>query len=60
MTHNGDFDSFEVFGRKLPCTELRLWLAAVLDAPAPARCDSVAIAGQFKQLLNTPDLIRNP
>ena len=46
VTHNGDFHSFELFGRRLSCVELMAWLAMVLDAPAPARCDSVAIAGE--------------
>ena len=46
VTHNGDFHSYELFGRRLSCVELMAWLAVVLDAPAPARCDSVAIAGE--------------
>ncbi|KAL0031273.1 hypothetical protein WJX77_012514 [Trebouxia sp. C0004] len=45
VTHNGDFESYELFGRKKTCAEVMAWLSAVLHVPAPADCDSVAIAG---------------
>ena len=47
VTHNGDFECYELFGRKKTCAEVMAWLSAVLHVPAPADCDSVAIAGSF-------------
>ena len=46
VTHNGDFESFELFGRKKSSAEMMTWLSAVLHVPSPASCDSVAIAGE--------------
>ena len=45
VTHNGDFECYELFGRKKTCAEVMAWLSAVLHVPPPADCDSVAIAG---------------
>ena len=50
VTHNGDFESFELFGQKKSCTEMMTWLSAVLHVPSPASCDSVAIAGESKHV----------
>ena len=47
VTHNGDFECYELFGRKKTCAEVMAWLSAVLHVPAPAECDSVAIAGSI-------------
>ena len=46
VTHNGDFEAYDLFGEKKACAEVMSWLAAVLQRPAPACCDSVAIAGK--------------
>ncbi|KAL0052460.1 hypothetical protein WJX82_002586 [Trebouxia sp. C0006] len=45
VTHNGDFECYELFGRRKTCAEVMAWLSAVLHVPPPADCDSVAIAG---------------
>ena len=45
VTHNGDFDFFDLFGEKKTCAEVKLWLSAVLGSKAPAECDSIGIAG---------------
>ena len=45
VTHNGDFECDELFGRNKTCAEVMAWLSAVLHVPPPADCDSVAIAG---------------
>ncbi|KAA6424459.1 MAG: hypothetical protein FRX49_05671 [Trebouxia sp. A1-2] len=45
VTHNGDFECYELFGQKRTCAEVMAWLSAVLHVPPPADCDSVAIAG---------------
>ena len=46
VTHNGDFESYKLFGHKKSTAEMMAWLAAVLHVRSPASCDSVAIAGQ--------------
>lgn len=47
VTHNGDFECYELFGQKRTCAEVMAWLSAVLHVPPPADCDSVAIAGSI-------------
>ena len=47
VTHNGDFESYELFGQTKKTGEMMAWLAAVLHVRTPASCDSVAIAGQL-------------
>lgn len=48
VTHNGDFECFELFGQTKACAEVTRWLTTVLDVPCPALCDSVAIAGEVQ------------
>ena len=50
VTHNGDFEAYELFGRKKSCAEVMTWLSAALHVPPPASCDSAAIAGGPEQL----------
>ena len=45
VTHNGDFDFLELFGRNRTHQEVAAWLAHLLQAPPPARCDSASLAG---------------
>ncbi len=45
ITHNGDFDFLALFGRERTHGDVAAWLARVLHAPAPARCDSAKVAG---------------
>lgn len=49
LTHNGDFQFYRLFGQDRTPPEMQVWLAAVLGCPAPAVCDSAAIAGLFPQ-----------
>ena len=46
VTHNGDFEGYKLFGQMKTLSEVVAWLSAVLHLPAPASCDSVAIAGE--------------
>ncbi len=46
VTHNGDFEFYELFGQKKTCADVMVWLSAVLGQTAPASCDSVGIAGK--------------
>lgn len=45
VTHNGDFDYLNVYGRDRTQREIGEWLKVVLHSPCPARCDSVKVAG---------------
>ena len=47
VTHNGDLESYDLFGEMKSLEELKAWLGAVLRSVAPAQCDSVAIAGML-------------
>eukprot|EP00897_Mesotaenium_endlicherianum_P003174 jgi/Mesen1/2885/ME000175S02039 len=55
ITHNGDFEFWNLFGRDRTHSELGPWLQTVLDAQQPATCDSVMIAGLL-ELLRTQGL----
>ena len=50
ITHNGDFEFFELFGVERTFGQMQKWLSSVLDSPPPASCDSVGIAGVFEYL----------
>jgi hypothetical protein len=45
ITHNGDFDFLSLYGRERTHNDVAAWLARVLGAPPPARCDSASVAG---------------
>lgn len=45
VTHNGDFDLLNVYGRDRTHREIAEWLTVILHSPCPARCDSVKVAG---------------
>jgi hypothetical protein len=50
ITHNGDFEFFELFGVERTFGQIQKWLSSVLNSPPPASCDSVGIAGVFEYL----------
>jgi hypothetical protein len=50
ITHNGDFEFFELFGVERTFGQVQQWLTTVLDQPPPAACDSAGIAGVFEYL----------
>ena len=45
VTHNGDFDFFDLNGRTYDLDILQKWLPIATSAPLPATVDSVCIAG---------------
>ena len=45
ITHNGDFDFLQLFGRERTHGDVAHWLTRVLHVGAPARCDSARVAG---------------
>ena len=45
ITHNGDFDFLRIGERDWPQADVGAWLARVLHAPCPAKCDSAKVAG---------------
>jgi len=45
ITHNGDFEFFNVNGNYYDTEIVQLWLEKVLDTPMPATVDSAGIAG---------------
>ncbi len=51
ITHNGDFDSWQIFDRKVKNTTLGLWLERVLHTPNSAKGDSPKIAGMIDLLV---------
>ena len=51
ITHNGDFDSWQIFNQKMKNTTLGLWLERVLHTPNAARGDSPKIAGMMDLLV---------
>ncbi|KAK9786783.1 hypothetical protein WJX73_001447 [Symbiochloris irregularis] len=55
LAHNGDFNFYRLFSQDRTAPEMHVWLAAVLGCPAPAMCDSAAIAGLL-DLLRTQGL----
>ncbi|CAI5468363.1 unnamed protein product [Closterium sp. Yama58-4] len=52
VTHNGDFEFWNLFGRDRTHSEMGPWLEVVLEWDQPAQCDSVMIAG-LMDLLRT-------
>lgn len=51
ITHNGDFDSWELFGTQVPVDILALWLERVLHFDNNTEGDSPKIAGMMDLLL---------
>ena len=51
ITHNGDFDSWHLYGKEVPNTELCLWLERVLQTPNDRLGDSPQIAGMMDFLI---------
>jgi len=51
ITHNGDFDSWEIFDRQIKNTTLGLWLERVLHTSNAAKGDSPKIAGMMDLLI---------
>ncbi len=45
ITHNGDLDFYQLHGKTYEVETVLRWLAKVLELPAPASVDSMAIAG---------------
>ena len=45
VSADGDFDFLSLFGRDRTHSEVATWLAALLDVPPPALCDSAVVAG---------------
>ena len=51
ITHNGDFDSWMLFGKEIDNATLGLWLARVLHTPNATQGDSPKIAGLMDLLI---------
>jgi hypothetical protein len=51
ITHNGDFDAWEIFGKQIDNTTLGLWLERVLHTPNSTSGDSPKIAGMMDLLI---------
>ena len=51
ITHNGDFDSWQLYGREVENKELGLWLERILQTPNHAQGDSPKIAGMMDFLI---------
>ena len=51
ITHNGDFDRWQIFNQEIKNTTLGLWLARVLHTPNAAKGDSPKIAGMMDLLV---------
>lgn len=52
ITHNGDFEAFEAFGREVAVgSDLGPWLEHALHRPAPAVVDSARIAGMMDLMI---------
>ena len=51
ITHNGDFDSWHLYGKQVANRELGLWLERVLQTPNHAQGDSPKIAGMMDLLI---------
>lgn len=50
ITHNGDFDSWQIFADRVDLPTLKLWLARVLDTPQKQGESSIIIAGMMDLL----------
>lgn len=51
ITHNGDFDSWQIFGTSIDTNDLGLWLERVLHTPNSTIGDSPKIAGMMDLLV---------
>ncbi len=51
ITHNGDFDSWRIFGKDIDFISLGLWLERVLHTPNATKGDSPKIAGLMDLLV---------
>jgi hypothetical protein len=51
ITHNGDFDSWQIFNRQIDNATLGLWLERVLHTPNVTQGDSPKIAGMMDLLV---------
>ena len=51
ITHNGDFDSWHLYGKEVPNTQLCFWLERVLQTPNDRLGDSPQIAGMMDFLI---------
>ena len=51
ITHNGDFNSWQIFNRQIDNTTLGLWLERVLHTPNATQGDSSKIAGMMDLLV---------
>ena len=51
ITHNGDFDSWQIFNRQIDNATLGLWLERVLHTPNATKGDSPKIAGMIDLLV---------
>lgn len=51
ITHNGDFDSWKIFARKIGNATLGLWLERILHTPNKTKGDSPKIAGMMDLLV---------
>jgi hypothetical protein len=51
ITHNGDFEAFQLFGTPVDFLCLGPWLERVLNSPIPAVADSARIAGLMDLLI---------
>ena len=51
ITHNGDFDSWSLYGKSVDNQELGWWLERVLDTPNHTQGDSPKIAGMMDFLI---------
>ncbi len=51
ITHNGDFNSWQIFNRQIDNTTLGLWLERVLHTPNATKGDSPKIAGMMDLLV---------
>ena len=52
LSHNGDFDEYDIFGQRLTSGAIGRWLARVLDQPNELKGDSPKVAGLI-ELLHT-------
>eukprot|EP00271_Cylindrocystis_brebissonii_P006821 TRINITY_DN1964_c1_g1_i1.p1 TRINITY_DN1964_c1_g1~~TRINITY_DN1964_c1_g1_i1.p1 ORF type:complete len:2019 (+),score=294.17 TRINITY_DN1964_c1_g1_i1:315-6371(+) len=50
ITHNGDFEFWNLYGRDRTHSEVGDWLERLLSRRAPAQCDSAMIAGLLELL----------
>ncbi|MEA5414001.1 hypothetical protein [Synechococcus sp. BA-132 BA5] len=51
ITHNGDFEGFQLIGTERPVNDLGVWLGAALDCGHPAVGDSPKISGMMDLLI---------